>query len=211
MQLQIIEEKKVIAILRNLPDAQISPVIESLHDSGIDLVEIAFNRFKSAQDNANRIQRAVNLGIPNMHIGAGTVLTVEGVDKAADAGAEFILSPNTVDEVIGESKRLGLISVPAALSPSEIWRAYELGADIVKVFPASSLGPHYFKEILSPLPGIPLSAVGGVDVNNARQFLDAGAFCLGIGSALFPRNKEGVVDAELVRKQAEELLGTVNS
>ena len=103
---------------------------------------------------------------------------------AVDAGAEYIISPNMNFEVIRRTRQRGKISIPGAFSPTETVSAYEAGADIVKVFPASTLGPGYFKALKSALGHIPVFAVGGVDENNIAAFLEAGASGAGVGGRL---------------------------
>ena len=120
----------------------------------------------------------------SIHVGAGTVLTCAGVDAAAAAGAEYILAPNMRPAVIHRAKEKGLLALPGAYTPTEIEEAWCEGADIVKVFPADSLGISYFKALRGPLPHIPLAAVGGVSVENVGSFLAAGAVVCGIGSNL---------------------------
>ena len=118
------------------------------------------------------------------HIGAGTVLTVKQVEDAAAAGAEFMISPNTNVDVIRRTKELGLLSLPGAYTPTEAELAWESGADIVKIFPASGLGPAYFKAVKSSLSQLRLSAVGGVSEQNIHEFLAAGVDSFGIGNNL---------------------------
>ena len=121
---------------------------------------------------------------PDMHIGAGTVLTVSQVAAACNAGAEYIISPNVSFPVIKETKRLGMVSIPGALSPSEIVYAFETGADIIKVFPANLLGTAYIRTLRSPLPHIPLAAVGGINLDNIEAFINTGIYFAGIGASL---------------------------
>ena len=117
-----------------------------------------------------------------MMIGAGTVLNVEQAIAAAKAGASFVLSPDTNVKVIDKVKDLGLISVPGAMTPSEIMVAWNHGADIVKLFPAGILTLAYYKAIKGPISHVPLMAVGGVGLENMKSFLDAGFCSCGIGS-----------------------------
>ena len=119
-----------------------------------------------------------------MCVGAGTVMTVEQVRQAAEAGAEYMISPNVDEEVIRETKRLGKVSIPGAMTPTEAAFAYKCGADIVKLFPAGLLGAAYIKAVKAPLKHIPVTAVGNVNVDNCAEFIKAGAVGVGVGGSL---------------------------
>ena len=120
-----------------------------------------------------------------MSIGAGTVLTIDEVRAAHEAGASFIVSPDTDPDVIAETKRLGMASIPGAMTPSEIKRAHALGADIVKLFPADDLGYHYIQNLKGPLPHIPIMATGGVNPETIPEFLSRGMVAVGTGITIF--------------------------
>ena len=199
-------QNQAIAILRNVSDSQLISVVDGLYEAGIRFLEIAANANATDSENVRRIHDAVTLNLDGLHVGAGTVTTPEYVRKAADAGAEFILSPDTISPVIGMTKKLGLISIPGAFSPTEIRHAYEKGADIIKIFPAATLGPTYFKDILAPMPGIPFCAVGGVNDKNALDFINGGAMCVGIGSALLPKKADGSIDLDNMKEKATALV-----
>jgi 2-dehydro-3-deoxyphosphogluconate aldolase/(4S)-4-hydroxy-2-oxoglutarate aldolase len=124
-------------------------------------------------------------------LGAGTVLTADDVRRAAECGATFVVSPSFEPTVVEAAKRLGLVAMPGAFSPTEIVAAWHAGADLVKVFPAESLGPGFFRALRGPLPMIPLMATGGIDAGNGAAYLAAGAAVLGVGGKL--------VDPALVR------------
>ena len=117
-------------------------------------------------------------------VGAGTVMTVEQVRLAAEAGAEYMISPNTEPEVIYATKQLGKVSIPGAMTPTEVAYAYQCGADIVKMFPAGILGPGYIKAVKAPLKHVPVTAVGGVNAKNCVEFFKAGASGVGVGGNL---------------------------
>jgi 2-dehydro-3-deoxyphosphogluconate aldolase/(4S)-4-hydroxy-2-oxoglutarate aldolase len=119
-----------------------------------------------------------------MLVGAGTVTTPELVEMAADAGAKYIISPDTNLDVIRRTLKYGLVSIPGAMTPTEIMAAHNAGADFVKLFPSGNLGVDYIKAIRAPISHIRLLAVGGINENNIRQFLDAGMCGAGIGSNL---------------------------
>ncbi len=117
-------------------------------------------------------------------VGAGTVLDAESARLAILSGATFILSPTVDKETIRMSKKYGAVSIPGAMTPTEILEAYEYGGDIIKVFPTTSLGPEYIKDLQGPLPHIPLLPTGGVSIDNVTDFIKAGAVGVGLGSAL---------------------------
>ncbi|TXK84276.1 bifunctional 4-hydroxy-2-oxoglutarate aldolase/2-dehydro-3-deoxy-phosphogluconate aldolase [Paenibacillus sp. N3.4] len=198
--MELIKRHKLIAILRGIEDERIVPVLEALHDGGIRLVEIPFNhRHPEGIKNTQAVIAALSQHFGSrMSIGAGTVMTAEQVDIACEAGATFILSPDTCESVIARTKELSLLSVPGAATPTEIARAYRLGADLVKLFPAADLGTGYMKSVLTPLGHIPILAVGGIDDSNLTDWLQAGAVGIGVGGQL--------VQEKLVREKQYEAL-----
>jgi 2-dehydro-3-deoxyphosphogluconate aldolase/(4S)-4-hydroxy-2-oxoglutarate aldolase len=123
-----------------------------------------------------------------LNIGAGTVCTPEQLDQALNAGAQFIVTPILDEAVIAGCVAAQVPVFPGAYTPTEIYKAWQLGASLVKVFPATKLGPGYIKEILAPLDHLKLLPTGGVSIDNFTQFLQAGATGVGIGSQLFPKN-----------------------
>lgn len=175
---------KLVAISRKVAKEDIKNTAKALYEGGIRSLEITFD-----QSNPNCIEETVRsieivrevMG-ERMMIGAGTVLNVEQAIAAAKAGASFVLSPDTNVKVIDKVKDLGLISVPGAMTPSEIMVAWNHGADIVKLFPAGILTLAYYKAIKGPISHVPLMAVGGVGLENMKSFLDAGFCSCGIGS-----------------------------
>ncbi len=171
---------RIVAIVRGIPAAQIIGLAEALEKGGIHCVEVTFDQTRPDENeetlaaiSAMRTKLAGRI-LP----GAGTVMSTEQVRLAVEAGAEFIISPNADEAVIRETKRLGKISIPGAMTPSEIASAYAWGADLVKVFPAGCLGTAYIKAVKAPLRHIPLVAVGGVNPENCASFLAAG--CAGV-------------------------------
>lgn len=179
-----IAKYKVIAIVRGLAPDKVLPVARALYEGGIRLLEITMN---SEQPLTVISQLQQQMG-SEIIIGAGTVLDVKMAQDAMNAGARFVLSPVVDPDVIGIAKNNNVVSIPGAYTATEIWNAWKLGADIVKVFPANT--PSYVKDILAPLPQIPLLPTGGVTVDNAGAFLKAGALGVGVGSALVNANQK---------------------
>ena len=182
-----IRREKIISIVRGVRQELLLPLAEALYAGGIRLLEIAFDPAAPADapDPAAagiRLLRGRMEG--KMRIGAGTVLDLPHLHAAADAGAEFIISPNVSEAVIRETVRLGLVSIPGAMTPTDAEAAWEAGADFVKIFPAGALGTGYVRALRAPLGHIPMLAVGGIDENNCAAFLNAGCCGVGVGSAL---------------------------
>jgi len=168
-------------------------IVQSLYEGGIRIVEITMNSPKAL----SAIEMVADEFGKKMAVGAGTVLDSESARSALLAGAQFILSPTFDAETIKLTKRYGAVSIPAAFTPTEILTAYELGGDIIKVFPATTLGPKFIKDIHGPLPQIPLLPTGGVGLHNIKEYLEAGAAGLGIGSSLV-NTKQKVTEQYLV-------------
>ena len=154
-------------------------------------------------ENAEKISAIVAALGDRMAVGAGTVLTVDEVRAAHDAGASFIVSPDTDPDVIAETKRLGMASIPGAMTPSEIKRAWMAGADIVKLFPADDLGYHYIQNLRGPLPHIPLMATGGVNPETIPEFLSRGIVAVGTGITVFRPDLVAAEDYEGIKALAK--------
>lgn len=195
---------KVTVILRGYDTKQVLSVVEQLVGTKVNSIEVASNSPHVAESIA---QAKKEFGT-EVHVGAGTVTTMERAKAAIDAGAEFVLSPIMFsEEIMAEAKAAGVITVPSAFSPSEIYRMFEMGADIVKVFPAGQLGPDYIKAVQAPLGKLPLMVVGGVNTNNVQSYFDKGAAYAGIGSGIFdPKDIEECNSANLAAsiKKLEE-------
>jgi 2-dehydro-3-deoxyphosphogluconate aldolase/(4S)-4-hydroxy-2-oxoglutarate aldolase len=178
----MIESARLVAILRAGSDKGLVDACRAMAEGGVRVAEVPLttpNALKVVSQIANELGDRVL-------IGTGSVLDAEGVKRSADTGARFIVSPITKAQVIETSHDLGLPCLPGALTPTEVQAAWELGADIVKVFPAHRVGgPAYIRELLAPLPHLKLMPTGGVRLESAGDWLDAGAVCLGVGTSLF--------------------------
>lgn len=184
--LSVIRKKRLVAILRGVPMERLEGVVGALVRGGVRILEFTFDHDKPerVQENAAKIHRAVELYGDSVLVGCGTALTVQDVEAACDAGACLVISPNVDLGVIRRTRQLGMVSMPGALTPTEIVAAYQAGADIVKLFPAGELGLGYIKAVRGPLGYIPMSAVGGVKPENVKEFLDAGVCGFGVGGQL---------------------------
>lgn len=178
--------EKVVAIVRGHSPETVVKLAKAYAEGGIRCIEVTFDQSsKEKQLETAQTIRAVKAAMGDaVCVGAGTVMTADQVRMAAEAGAEYMISPNVDADVIAETKRLGKISIPGAMTPSEIAYAYKLGADIVKLFPANELGLSYIKAIKAPLKHIPIMATGGVRPHNAAEYLDAGSAALGVAGDL---------------------------
>ena len=173
---------KVTVILRGYETKQVLSVVEQLVGTRVNSIEVASNS-PHAMESIAAARREFGTEV---HVGAGTVKNAEIARRAIDAGAEFMLSPIMfTPEIFSLAREAGVITVPAAFSPTEIQQMIDMGADIVKVFPAGQLGPDYIKAVQAPLGKLPLMVVGGVNVDNVQSYFDKGATYAGIGSGIF--------------------------
>ena len=203
-----IREEKLIAICRGVEASQCLRVAEALWEGGFRFVEITFDqrRPESWQTTADAIAAVAGQFRGRMEAGAGTVVSVPLAELAAQAGARYIISPDVNPAVIRRTKELGLISMPGALTPTEAMTAVEAGADFVKLFPISELGVGYVKALRAPLSHIDFMAVGGVNAENLRAFLDAGCVGAGIGGCLVNRKWIEAGEFDKITRMAAELV-----
>ena len=182
---------KIVAILRGADPGNVLAIVRALYEGEVTNVEVTMN-----SPNALKVIEEIKAAMGDrMLIGAGTVLDADAARSAIAAGAQFIISPTLDEETIRHTKEAGIVSIPGALTPTEILKAYRLGADIVKVFPASA-GPAYIRDIRGPLPHIPLMPTGGIQPDNIKAYQQAGGVAFGIGTALV-NSKLPVTDAYL--------------
>lgn len=180
-----IGELGAILVVRCETEDEAVKGIRAVVEGGIRAVEITFT-VPGAPGVIRRVKH--DLG-DSVLLGAGTVTDPEQAEDAVDAGALYLVAPNTDEKVIGAAKRLGVPVFPGAFTPTEVVRAWDLGADAVKIFPASLGGPAYIKALKAPLPHIPMIPTGGVDERTVGEFFRAGAFAVGAGGALFDRKR----------------------
>jgi 2-dehydro-3-deoxyphosphogluconate aldolase/(4S)-4-hydroxy-2-oxoglutarate aldolase len=188
------DQMPLIGILRGFPSSKMNKMSELYAQAGLTTMEITMNTEGATETIASLVQA---LG-DRLNIGAGTVCNLKELDQALGAGAQFIVSPIVDEDVIKKCVDLDIPVFPGAYTPTEIYRSWALGATMVKVFPASKLGPDYIKEVLAPLNQIQLLPTGGISLGNMEAFIKAGAKGFGIGSALVPK--------QLVEKEEWEAL-----
>ena len=192
--------EKIVAIIR-LDDAdQVAPVIEAVHQGGISAIEVTIG---TPQALSHIAQYAAH---PSVLIGAGSVIDPETARAAIQAGAKFLVTPVSKRSVIQAALRCQVPVFSGAYTPAEILQAHEWGADVVKVFPANSLGMDYFKAVKAPMPQLQLMPTGGVTLDNAAQWIQAGACAVGIGSALTDKQVIREGDYQRIIENAQRLV-----
>lgn len=193
--IETIKKNKIIAIVRGIDGDHIVDTAKALYDGGIRLMEVTFDQSSptAEQDTGSAIKAICEVMGDKVCVGAGTVMTTKQVDAAVDAGAKYIISPNINLDVIKRSIKRSAVSMPGAMTPTEIAAAYETGAEFIKLFPANILGTSYIKAIRSPISHIPMLAVGGINANNMLEYMEAGISGVGIGSNIVNKN---LVEAE---------------
>lgn len=190
--IKALETHKIVVILRGVDKEKLISLCEAMYKGGIRLVECTYD----ARGVISDAEIAENIGmlaahfVGRMEIGAGTVLREEQVRLTAAVGGTFIISPDTNEEVIRATKAAGLVSIPGALTPTEIAQAHRAGADFVKVFPVDLYGPKYIKTLSAPLSHVRMLAVNGITAQNMEEYLAAGACGVGVGS--------GIADKKLI-------------
>lgn len=178
-----ISSSGVVAVIRMSDVNKLSKVIDAVHRGGVNCIEITMT-----VPGAVNIIRSLSSSMPtDVLIGAGTVTTPQIAKDVITAGAKFVVSPVLNLDVISVCKNLEIACMPGCYTPTEIFTAWSAGADVCKVFPATSLGPKYFKDLSGPFPHIKLMPTGGVTIDNVGEWIAAGAVAVGIGSDLLDK------------------------
>jgi 2-dehydro-3-deoxyphosphogluconate aldolase/(4S)-4-hydroxy-2-oxoglutarate aldolase len=201
-----ISQAGIVAIVRGVRAAHIEELAAALQAGGVRVLEVTLN----TPDALGMIARLRQAFGDELLVGAGTVLNADQVMRVADAGGQFIVSPDTFAPVLETALARGLEPLPGALTPTEVRTAVRAGASLVKLFPAVIGGPEYLRQIRAPLDDVRFVPTGGVDHTNAREFIKAGAAALGIGSALVPKAFAGTPqDVEAVTAYARRLVALI--
>ena len=201
-----IEREKIITIVRGIEREKLVFLAEAMYKGGIRLLELTYDATGAVSDEqtAKNIELLAEHFEGKMYIGAGTVITEKQVELTKAAGGSFIISPDTYGAVIEKTRNLEMVSMPGALTPTEIQAAHRYGADYVKLFPVTSLGIDYVKAIKAPLSHIKLLAVGGINENNMSDYLKAGISGFGIGSNIVDKKLVEANDFSRISQLAEK-------
>lgn len=189
----------ILAVLRGVESDQIVAVAEAIYEGGVGGLEVTADGTRAA-DKLAAIDDA--LGDTDAVIGAGTVRDAAGAEAMIDAGADFVVSPHLEPEVIRTCNRHGVLVAPGIMTPTEAVRAMEAGADVLKLFPASTVGPDHIGAIQGPLGPVDVIPTGGIDRENVADFFDAGALAVGAGSSLVDYDAIADGDMDGVRERA---------
>lgn len=205
--MKILVDAGVIAVIR-APSAEVLlPIAEALLEGGVPAIEVTMTTPKALWGIEMLAEKFGERAV----VGVGTVLDAATARDAIAAGAEFVLSPHFDPGVVETTRRYGKISVPGAFTPSEILTAWTAGADVVKVFPSTVLGPGYIRDLLAPLPMLKLSPTGGVDAKNAGEWIRAGAVCVGAGSSLVGKDAVAKKDWAAITANAKAFIESVRA
>lgn len=197
---------RVMAIIRGLGPEEVRGVARALLNGGIRCIEVTLN-----SPGAIESIGIIASEFPEVVPGAGTVLEVEEVKEAVARGARFIVSPNVDPRVIEETKALGRISIPGAMTPTEIVQALKAGADYVKIFPASVVGYKFFREMKGPFKDLKMVATGGITPDDAAEYIRNGSYAVGLGSSLVPKEAVLKGDYNIIENLARKLVESVRS
>src|SRR5947199_10391437 len=204
-QLRQVLDSGIVAVVRSPDSQQLVEAARALADGGVTVVEITMT-VPDALDVVRQVRRSLG---DRVLLGAGTILDPETARAALLAGAEYLVAPTLNLDVIRLCQRYDKLVMPEAFTPTEVLAAWEAGADIVKVFPADVVGPAFFKAMRGPLPQIRLMPTGGVDLNTAGDFLQAGACWLGVGGQLIEPKAVAERDFDRIRDLARQYVNIV--
>jgi 2-dehydro-3-deoxyphosphogluconate aldolase/(4S)-4-hydroxy-2-oxoglutarate aldolase len=184
MDAAVFKKKPILGILRGVQIDQIQPLVETVIEAGLGTLEITMNTAHAAE----LIKKAKQVALGRITLGAGTVLSMKDLKLALKSGATFIVMPILVYDVVKYCVKRKIPVFPGALTPGEIYRAWDAGATMVKVFPAKLFGPDYFREIKGPFNNIELLACSGVTAENMKDYFAAGASAVTFGASVFRKD-----------------------
>ncbi len=202
-----IEEVGIVAVIRLKDPGKVRAVVDALAEGGARVLEVTMT-VPGAVDLIRQIAPTLPEGFL---LGAGTVTDARTAGAVIDAGATFVVGPVYCPDVIAACHERGVPAVPGCFSPTEIFAAHENGADIVKVFPATMLGPQFIKDVRAPLPQLKLMPTGGVTIENAGEWIRAGAVAVGVGSALVDARAIDGGQYSVITANARRLIEGINS
>jgi 2-dehydro-3-deoxyphosphogluconate aldolase / (4S)-4-hydroxy-2-oxoglutarate aldolase len=202
-----VERAGIVAVIRIKEPEKLQAIVDAIAEGGVRALEITMT-----VPGAVELIRKLAPTLPAGFIfGAGTVVNAETVHQVVDAGAQFIVSPVFRREVIEACQRRQVASMPGCFTPTEILDAWDEGADVVKVFPATTLGPGYLKDIHGPLPHVKLMPTGGVTLDNAGDWIRAGAVAVGVGTSLLDAKAITASNFAALRANAERIVANVRA
>ena len=202
-----VEDAGIVAVIRIKDPSKLHAVVDAIAEGGIRALEVTMT-----VPGAVELIRELGPTLPSGFIlGAGTVLDADTVARVADAGARYVVSPVFRRSVIEACHARGLAAMPGCFTPTEILDAWDAGADIVKVFPATTLGPSYLKDVRAPLPQVKLMPTGGVTVENAGDWIRAGAVAVGVGTSLLDAKAIDDGRFDVLRTNAERMIANVRA
>lgn len=206
MEVAQFKKQPIMGIVRGVALEQIEPLLEAVIASGLETLEITMN----TQDAAQLIRRARQFSQKRLLLGAGTVLNMDDLKQALDSGATFIVMPVLIKDVLVYCVKNKIPAFPGALTPQEIYQAWQEGATMVKVFPAKCFGPEYFREIKGPFNEIELLACAGVTPQNMRDYFACGASAVAFGASVFKKewlqNKDYPSITSAIKAYLQQLL-----
>lgn len=202
-----IERTGIVAIVRMKEPEKLRAVVDAIAEGGVRVLEVTM----TVPGAVELIRRLAPTLPPDFLLGAGTVLDADTVARVVDAGARFVVSPIFRRSVIAACHERDVPAMPGCFTPTEILEAWDAGADVVKVFPATALGPTYLKDVRAPLPQVKLMPTGGVTLDNAGDWLRAGAVAVGVGTALLDAKAIAAADYGVLRANAERIVANVRA
>ncbi|QLH81463.1 bifunctional 4-hydroxy-2-oxoglutarate aldolase/2-dehydro-3-deoxy-phosphogluconate aldolase [Halosimplex pelagicum] len=203
-----IVDSGVTAVLRGIDEDDIVPVAEAIHAGGVTALEVTADATRCSEMIAD-VDRA--MADTDAIVGAGTVMDAAAARNVIEAGAEFVLAPNFNEDVIDVCNREGVVCIPGVMTPTEAAEAMEAGADVLKMFPASTVGPGHIGALQGPLGDVPIMPTGGVSTDNVANYFDAGAVAVGAGSALVDYDAIEREDWDGVRESAAAFVEAVEN
>ena len=202
MDVTVFKKKPILGILRGVQIDQVQPLVETVIEAGLETLEITMNTAHAAE----LIKKAKQVALGRITLGAGTVLSMKDLKLALKSGATFIVMPILVYDVVKYCVKRKIPVFPGALTPSEIYRAWDAGATMVKVFPAKFFGPDYFREIKGPFNNIELLACSGVTAENMKDYFAAGASAVTFGASVFRKDWLATKDFKAIGQSVKRFI-----
>jgi 2-dehydro-3-deoxyphosphogluconate aldolase/(4S)-4-hydroxy-2-oxoglutarate aldolase len=197
---ELFSKNRIFPIFRGVKKENVVEYVALLLDSGINTVEIAL----STSDGLGILEQIASK-YPDVIVGAGTVLSVEDAVRAIDSGAKYLVSPGYIPYVVGFAKSKNIFMIPGAATATEITELVLQGISFIKIFPAVQLTPSFFKEIKGPFPNIKMIASGGITINNAKEYVQAGAYAISMGTGLFKDEYGANISENQFKERIEHL------